>query len=38
MTKLDIHNAAGLILYAIQNKVVKTLPNLKAAAKSPARR
>ena len=29
MTKLDIHNAAGLIRYAIQNKVVITLPTLK---------
>ena len=29
MTKLDIHNAAGLIRYAIQNKVVSTLPTLK---------
>jgi two-component system response regulator NreC len=35
MTKLDIHNAAGLIRYAIQNKVVITLPALKAAEKSP---
>jgi len=37
MTKLDIHNAAGLILYAIQNKVVITLPTLKTSHKSPAR-
>lgn len=35
MTKLDIHNAAGLIRYAIQNKVVITLPMLKTAEKSP---
>ena len=28
MQKLDIHNAAGLIRYAIQNKVVITLPTL----------
>jgi DNA-binding NarL/FixJ family response regulator len=31
MTKLDIHNAAGLIRYAIQNKVVRTLPILKTS-------
>lgn len=37
MTKLDIHNAAGLIRYAIQNKVVSTLPTLKTSGKSPAR-
>jgi two-component system, NarL family, response regulator NreC len=35
MTKLDIHNAAGLIRYAIQNKVIITLPALKTAEKSP---
>ena len=35
MTKLDIHNAAGLIRYAIQNKVVITLPTLKDPEKSP---
>jgi two-component system response regulator NreC len=34
MTKLDIHNAAGLIRYAIQNKVVFTLPTLKASEKN----
>jgi two-component system response regulator NreC len=34
MTKLDIHNAAGLIRYAIQNKVVSTLPTLTTSAKS----
>ena len=38
MTKLDIHNAAGLIRYAIQNKVVITLPALKTAEKSPVSR
>jgi DNA-binding NarL/FixJ family response regulator len=37
MTKLDIHNAAGLILYAIQNKVVSTAPTLKTLEKNPAR-
>jgi two-component system response regulator NreC len=36
MTKLDIHNAAGLIRYAIQNKVVFTLPTLKAPESSSA--
>jgi len=35
MTKLDIHNAAGLIRYAIQNKVVFTLPTLKSSERSP---
>ena len=34
MSKLDIHNAAGLIRYAIQNKVVSTLPTLKSFEKS----
>ena len=38
MSKLDIHNAAGLIRYAIQNKVVITLPTLKTSEKTPARR
>jgi len=37
MTKLDIHNAAGLIRYAIQNKVVSTLPTLKSFEKSAGR-
>jgi two-component system response regulator NreC len=31
MTKLDIHNGAGLIRYAIHNKIVITLPTLKIA-------
>ena len=34
MTKLDIHNSAGLIRYAIQNKVVCTLPALKISEKN----
>ena len=38
MSKLDIHNAAGLIRYAIQNKVVSILPTLKASEKSPVHR
>jgi two-component system response regulator NreC len=38
MTKLDIHNAAGLIRYAIQNKVVFTLPTLKPSERDPAGR
>jgi len=38
MTKLDIHNAAGLIRYAIQNKVVSTLPSLNPAEKTTVRR
>jgi len=38
MSKLDIHNAAGLIRYAIQNKVLNILPTLKTSEKSPARR
>jgi len=38
MTKLDIHNAAGLTRYAIQNKVVSALPTLKNSEKSPVRR
>jgi len=38
MTKLDIHNAAGLTRYAIQNKVVSALPTLKTSEKSPVRR
>jgi len=37
MTKLDIHSTAGLIRYAIQNKVVITLPTLETSEKSPAR-
>ena len=37
MQKLDIHNAAGLIRYAIQNKVVITLPALKIVEKSQVR-
>ena len=37
MQKLDIHNAAGLIRYAIQNKVVITLPTLKIVEKSQVR-
>jgi DNA-binding NarL/FixJ family response regulator len=37
MTKLDIHNAAGLIRYAIQNKVVSSLPTLKTSEKIPVR-
>ena len=37
MTKLDIHNAAGLIRYAIQNKVLSILPTLKTS-ESPVRR
>jgi two-component system response regulator NreC len=36
MTKLDIHNAAGLIRYAIQNKVVLTLPTLTSPERKPA--
>jgi two-component system response regulator NreC len=36
MTKLDIHNGAGLIRYAIQNKVVITLPTLKDSEKDSA--
>jgi two-component system response regulator NreC len=38
MTKLDIHNAAGLIRYAIQYKVVITLPTLKTSEKSSSSR
>jgi two-component system response regulator NreC len=38
MSKLDIHNAAGLIRYAIQNKVVSILPTLKTSEKSPVHR
>jgi two-component system, NarL family, response regulator NreC len=38
MTKLDIHNAAGLIRYAIQNNVVSVLPTLKTSGKSAAGR
>jgi two-component system response regulator NreC len=37
MSKLDIHNAAGLIRYAIQNKVLSILPTLKTS-ESPVRR
>ncbi len=37
MTKLDIHNAAGLIRYAIQNKVVSTLPALGSPPEKSAR-
>ena len=36
MSKLDIHNAAGLIRYAIQNKVLNILPTLKTSEKSAA--
>ena len=38
MAKLDIHNAAGLIRYAIQNKVVSILPTLKTSENRPVRR
>jgi DNA-binding NarL/FixJ family response regulator len=38
MSKLDIHNAAGLIRYALQNKVLNILPTLKTSEKSPAHR
>jgi hypothetical protein len=38
MAKLDIHNSAGLIRYAIQNKVVSILPTLENAEKSSVRR
>jgi DNA-binding NarL/FixJ family response regulator len=38
MTKLDIHNAAGLIRYAIQNKVIFTLPTLKPSESNSAGR
>jgi DNA-binding NarL/FixJ family response regulator len=38
MTKLDIHNAAGLTRYAIQKNVVFTLPGLTPAEKPPAGR
>ncbi len=38
MTKLGIHNAAGLIRYALQNKVVRTPPALDLAGKRPASR
>jgi len=33
MSKLDIHNAAGLTRYAIQNKVVNVLPTPKPSGK-----
>jgi two-component system response regulator NreC len=36
MTKLDIHNTAGLTRYAIQRNVVLTLPSLVPAEKRPA--
>jgi two-component system response regulator NreC len=36
MSKLDIHNVAGLIRYAIQNKVLNILPTLKTSEKSAA--
>jgi DNA-binding NarL/FixJ family response regulator len=36
MSKLDIHNAAGLTRYAIQNKVVSVLPSLKPSGKGTA--
>jgi DNA-binding NarL/FixJ family response regulator len=38
MTKLDIHNAAGLTRYAIQKNVVFTLPSLTPGEKPPAGR
>jgi two-component system response regulator NreC len=36
MSKLDIHNSAGLIRYAIQNKVLNIPPTLKTSEKSTA--